>query len=280
MTAEQVPGRTPNGSGTEDPVAAALADSEGRSYDGQAVWYDRLIVDPAAVVAFYTGLIGAPQRSLLELGCGTGIVTAAMATRLREIAGGEQLRVVGLDASADMLAIARRRDPSVDWIHGDMRAIPPCGPFDLVACCYNTLQHLDAAGLGTCFRGVRAVVAPGGRFAFDIYRPNLPYLRIERRDDPVRRVAGPDGAMFELREDSVFDEPNDLLHLTWTLVDPMRPPAPPVARLAFRIWQHHPSTVEAALAAAGLRVIERFGDLALAPWGPEAKKQVVVCAPA
>lgn len=270
MTAAQPPDRTTT-------AAGPLADSEGRTYDGQADWYDRLIVDPAPVAAFYASLIAPGQRALLELGCGTGIVTAAMARRLREVAGGQGARIVGLDASADMLAIARRRDPAAEWIHGDMRAIPPCGPFDLVACCYNTLQHLDATGLGACFRGVRALLAPGGRFAFDLYRPNLPYLRITRRGDVVRQVTAPDGATFDLQEDSTFDEAEGVLHLVWTVPDPARPGAPPLSRLTFRLWQHHPPTIEAALAAAGLRIVERFGDLARGPWGADAKKQVVIC---
>jgi SAM-dependent methyltransferase len=261
-------------------AAGLLTDSEGRSYDGRADWYDRLIVDPAPVAAFYAGLVAPADRALLELGCGTGIITAAMARRLREVAGGQPVRVVGLDASADMLALARRRDPAAEWIHGDMRAIPPCGPFDLVACCYNTLQHLDAAGLGACFRGVRALLAPGGRFAFDLYRPNLPYLRITRRADIVRRVTAPDGAVLDLQEDSTFDEAAGVLHLVWTVLDPARPGTPPLSRLTFRLWQHHPPTVEAALAAAGLRIEERFGDLARGPWSDAAKKQVVVCAAA
>jgi SAM-dependent methyltransferase len=256
---------------------AAATPAAARDYDTAAAWYDRVVVDPAPVIAFYTGLIRAGQASLLELGCGTGVVTAPMAARLRALAGGRAVRVVGLDAAVGMLEIAARRDPGIEWLAGDMRALPDCGRFELIACCYNTLQHLDAAGLGACFRRVRALLAPGGRFAFDIYRPNLPYLRITRQDDQVRRIEAPDGTMVQLLEDSVLEEEAGLLRVTWRVVDPARPAAGPLMRMELDMWQHDPRTVEAALAAAGLRIEERYGDLDRSAWSPTAKKQVVVC---
>ena len=256
--------------------------NEAPSYDSIAAYYDLMLPDRTPVIAHYAALLEPGQRSLLDLGCGTGIVTAALAQRLREGAGAA-VRVVGLDGSEGMLAVAQARDATIAWRLGDMRAIPPdCGPpdgdpFDMVVCCQSSLQHLDAAGLGQAFRSVRGMLARGGRFAFDLYRPNLPYLRIPRRDTRTRGFRTPDGRRLEIREDSHFDAATGALHLVWRLVPEGRPDAPPLARMAHRGWQHAPETVEAALAAAGFEMLERWGDLDRSPWHAEARKQVVVC---
>lgn len=263
--------------------------NEAPSYDSIAAYYDLMLPDRTPVIAHYAALIAPGQRSLLDLGCGTGIITAALAQRLREGAEGpgtetpeagegEGVRVVGLDGSAGMLAVARARDGAIDWRLGDMRAIPPdCGPVELAVCCQSSLQHLDPEGLGQALRGVRAVLAPGGRFAFDLYRPNLPYLRIARRDTRTRVFDTPDGRRLEIREDSHFDDAEGTLHLVWRVVPEGRPEAPPLARMAHRGWQHTPETVTAALAAAGFEILARWGDLDRSPWHGQARKQVIVC---
>jgi SAM-dependent methyltransferase len=252
--------------------------TEAPTYDSISPYYDLMMQDRTPFIAHYAALLEPGQRSLLDIACGTGTITVELARLLQEAAGSAPVRVVGLDGSAGMLAVAQSRAPGIEWVEGDMRAVPAtCGPVDLAICCYNSLQHLDAPGLGRAFRSIRAVLAPGGRFAFDIYRPNLPYVRIARRNDLTRVLDAPDGRKLEIREDSTFDEAQGILLLTWRLVPHGQPDAPPLARTSYRLWQHHPETVEAALAAAGFGIVARDGDLDGSPWNPSAKKQVLVC---
>lgn len=74
-------------------------------------------------------------RSVLDLGCGTGLLTTTLAREGR--------RVVGIDPSPAMLAMARSRPGAerVEWILGDSRAAP-AGPFDLVVMTGNVAQHI------------------------------------------------------------------------------------------------------------------------------------------
>jgi trans-aconitate methyltransferase len=51
------------------------------------------------------------DERVLDIGCGTGELTAALADR--------GATVIGLDASTEMLEVARRRHPALTFIHGD-----------------------------------------------------------------------------------------------------------------------------------------------------------------
>ena len=57
--------------------------------------------------------------SALDIACGTGQLTLEL--RHRVGAGG---RVVGLDFSERMLAVARAAHPSIEWVQGDATSLP------------------------------------------------------------------------------------------------------------------------------------------------------------
>lgn len=101
---------------------------------------------------------------ILDLGCGTGALTVALATGDRE--------VVGIDPSAAMIAFARDRDGSerVRWIRGDHHQIPNMA-FDLVIMTGNVAQHIpDSAGSDT-LTSVARVLGQGGQLVFDSRNP-------------------------------------------------------------------------------------------------------------
>ena len=81
-----------------------------------------------------------PGRRVLEVGCGTGVFLRAAAER--------GLEVVGLDASAALLEVARERVPDAELHVGDMETLPfPAGEFDAVAGfnCFFFAEDLMAA---------------------------------------------------------------------------------------------------------------------------------------
>jgi SAM-dependent methyltransferase len=98
---------------------------------------------------------------VLDMGCGTGNATAPWVAR--------GLEVVGLDASSDMLAVARAKLPEVQFIHGDLRDARVPGTFDLAVAVFDTLNNLlDDGDLLRTACHVRTVLAPGGIWAFDV----------------------------------------------------------------------------------------------------------------
>ena len=57
---------------------------------------------------------------LLDIACGTGIVARTACERLGNAAG----FVVGIDLSMDMLAVAKKAAPAIDWREGNAVALP------------------------------------------------------------------------------------------------------------------------------------------------------------
>jgi tRNA (cmo5U34)-methyltransferase len=120
---------------------------------------------------------GSGAARLLELGTGTG------ETALRVLARHPGAALTGIDASADMLAVARERlaaaaaragHPAPDLRVSRLEDPLPDGPFDLVFSVL-AIHHLDGAGKADLFRRVAAVLEPGGRFVIgDVVVPEDP----------------------------------------------------------------------------------------------------------
>lgn len=93
-----------------------------------------------------------PGVSLLDVGCGAGLAAALAAAR--------GARVSGLDATPEMLAIARERVPDGEFRHGDMESLTfPDDMFDIVTG-FNSFQY--AANPRNALGEARRVCRPGG----------------------------------------------------------------------------------------------------------------------
>jgi tRNA (cmo5U34)-methyltransferase len=109
---------------------------------------------------------GTGARRILELGTGTG------ESARRVLARHPGASLVGVDASADMLAVADL--PDADLRVARLEDELPAGPFDLV---FSVLavHHLDGPAKADLFRRVAAVLEPGGRFVLgDVVVPDDP----------------------------------------------------------------------------------------------------------
>lgn len=121
--------------------------------------YERLQEEAAAAT-------GSGASRLLELGTGTG------ETARRVLARHPGATLVGIDASADMLAAAQLR--GADLRVSRLQDPLPEGPFDLVFSAL-AVHHLDGPGKADLFARVAAVLVPGGRFVLaDVVVPDDP----------------------------------------------------------------------------------------------------------
>jgi demethylmenaquinone methyltransferase / 2-methoxy-6-polyprenyl-1,4-benzoquinol methylase len=106
-----------------------------------------------------------PDDRVLDACCGTGDLAVA-AARARG-------RVTGLDFSERMLERARRKAPELEWVRGDLLALPfPDGSFDAATVGFGVrnVENLDQA-----LNELRRVLRPGGRLGIlEITRPSGP----------------------------------------------------------------------------------------------------------
>jgi demethylmenaquinone methyltransferase / 2-methoxy-6-polyprenyl-1,4-benzoquinol methylase len=161
---------------------------------------------------------------VLDACCGTGDLALA-----DERAGG---RVTGLDFSDRMLERARRKSTSIEWVQGDLLALPfPDGSFDAATVGFGirNLEDLEAG-----LRELARVLRPGGRLGcLEITRPRgvlRPFFRLWF--DGLVPLAGkvlPGGAAYTYLPASVrrFPGPEDLAgamrragfaHVGWRLL--------------------------------------------------------------
>ncbi|WP_217184263.1 class I SAM-dependent methyltransferase [Streptomyces sp. AC495_CC817] len=100
-----------------------------RAFDRRAADYDESLMHRslAEAVADSLGLGGV--EAVLDVATGTGLVLRSVAPRATGV------RLVGVDISPAMLAVAARELPSAEWIEADAAQVPlPDGSVELVTC--------------------------------------------------------------------------------------------------------------------------------------------------
>jgi demethylmenaquinone methyltransferase / 2-methoxy-6-polyprenyl-1,4-benzoquinol methylase len=148
-----------------------------------------------------------PGDRVLDACCGTGDL--ALAARAE---GG---RVTGLDFSERMLERARRKSSDVEWVQGDLLALPfEAASFDAATVGFGVRNVED---LGAALGELRRVLRSGGRLGIlEIVRPKGPFSLFYRAwFDGLIPLAGkvlPGGAAYSYLPASVrrFPGPTEL----------------------------------------------------------------------
>ncbi|HLX10529.1 MAG TPA: class I SAM-dependent methyltransferase [Thermoanaerobaculia bacterium] len=133
---------------------------------------------------------------VVDLGCGSGIWARDLTA-----AG---YRVLGVDISPAMLALAHRRAPAARFVHASLLRFepPPCDAVTSLGECVNYLfdeqaESLDA--LGRMCRRVHDALRPGGVFVCEVAQPGQVRGRQPRRG---HREGDGWAILFEVEEDA------------------------------------------------------------------------------
>lgn len=140
-------------------------------YDLLAPIYDNINeeIDYREWAAFIDKILKKEMKTkpelVLDLGCGTGSMTLALADLGYDM--------TGIDYSTEMLDIARERaekaQKDVLWLHQDMTEFELYGTVDATVCCLDCINHLvDESALLDCFNLVHNYLIPDGIFVFDV----------------------------------------------------------------------------------------------------------------
>jgi SAM-dependent methyltransferase len=139
---------------------------------------------------FYVGLAAdLDARTVLDLGCGTGLLT-------RELAVDGRL-VIGVDPAPAMLAVARNQ-PGADrvrWVQGDAADLGTPDA-DLVVMTGNLAQvFLEDEDWADTLRAIYAALRPGGYLAFESRNPEDRAWERWNRAATYERFDSPHGPM-------------------------------------------------------------------------------------
>jgi ubiquinone/menaquinone biosynthesis C-methylase UbiE len=140
------------------------------------------------------------KMSILDVGCGPGYVSTAAAER--------GAIPIGLDFSEDMIAIAKKKFPRIEFRQGDAQNRPfPDASFDRIAANFALLHLANPAR--ACAEAAR-VLKSGGRFGFTTWADISENPFVKLVDDAIRAhanldidlPAGPPHYLFESEENS------------------------------------------------------------------------------
>lgn len=135
------------------------------------------------------GLEVGPQDTVLDIGCGVGRLTRALASRAD--------RVYGLDVSREMLALAQKHNgdlSNVEWVHGDGASLTGVDDASMDGCFSHVVfQHIPDPEVTLAYvREMGRVLRLGGWALFQVstdpsvHRPPKPSLKerlLGRRSD-------------------------------------------------------------------------------------------------
>lgn len=211
-----------------------------------AEWYLPAAL-PALEKLFFSRI---PHRAcVLDVCCGSGHVTQELVRR--------DYRVTGIDASAQLIALARTDMPAADFRVQDARALQLATQYQAAISTFDSLNHmLSLEDLQSAFKQVHGVLEHGGLFVFDMnlekaYSADLQQWTVTVGDEEVGLVRG----LYDFATKRARTE------LIWF-----------VRKAAEAHWQQHRSVVEqrcyeqdeivAALKRAGFAEIETTDALA------------------
>jgi ubiquinone/menaquinone biosynthesis C-methylase UbiE len=238
---------------------------------------DRLFEDPE-LVRFYDSengwgddtrfcaALAKDARSVLDLGCGTGLLATALA---------EGREVWGVDPASAMLDVARKRDGGirVTWIEADARDVRLGRRFELVVMTGHAFQCLltDDDQRALC-KTIAAHLEPGGTFIFDSREPSREEWREWLPELSRRYIEDPQLGVIEAWNDVGYDPAAELVsYETWYRSNDGRTWSA-TSRIRFTTKDN----IAARLAETGIKVDYWLGDWTGNPWTPSAKEIIAV----
>jgi SAM-dependent methyltransferase len=250
-------------------------------YDAFADIYDAWVATaPVAErnLPFYVEEYMRTACPVVEMGVGNGRILIEAARRGKP--------VVGVDSSAEMLALCRQRAEAagvadlLTLIQADFREVVLPEPAELVTIPFHTIGHLvtledKRAGL----RNILGQLAPGGRLVFDIFVFNPTYAR-ERNDVVGLRAEFTDertGRESLLWAHTRYDfETQAMRVIAWT--DEMDERGEVVRRKYRRVgfsWIE-PEQMRGLLEETGFEIEALYGDFDRRPFAEDSPEQVWV----
>lgn len=241
-------------------------------YFSLAGLYDRIMEETdydawAEYLVKHFERMGAEVSSVLDLACGTGVITCRLAAKGYEL--------IGVDISPEMLMEANARAAEGEYavapmfINQDLRDLDMYGTSDAAICSFDGLNYLETEELGDVFKRISYFVRPGGVFIFDV-----------NTEEKFRKMDGmtyidEDEDFFCAWRTDYYEEERECVYC----VD--------VFRREGRLWSrsseehveytHDAEALKELLLKNGFEEVEFFGELSFDAPGSDAERVFVCC---
>lgn len=207
------------------------------------------------------------RRSILDLGCGTGMFAA-------EMARDGTCDVVGVDPASAMLDIARKRRGGrrATWIEGDARTLELGRRFELIVLTGHVFQvFLTKEDRAAILRTIAQHLSPDGRFIFDSRNPKMEEWKTWTPEDSRKRFTHPDlGEIIAWHDVSPMDGAGVVAYRSFFKVAAEGMTYCAAARICFPSRE----SIAEQIRDAGLAVDRWFGDWHGTPW-TETSKEII-----
>ena len=101
---------------------------------------------------------------IIDAACGTGILAGELHKR--------NYRVIGVDVSPEMIGVARRNQPGIEFYVEDIRFVKLGIEADLIMCAFDSMNYfLDDKQLSEACKNIHRHLRPEGYFLFDFNTP-------------------------------------------------------------------------------------------------------------
>ncbi len=248
----------------EDPWTAEIYD-----YQTQGIGGD---------VEFWLDLARRTGGHVLELACGTGRVLLPLAR-----AG---ITVTGLDASPNMLEVARRKisaeppaiSSRVTLVEGDMRDFQLGTTFGLVFVAFRSFQVLlTRADQRACLESVAQHLEPNGMLCLHVFNPRLSCLIGETPvQEGPKEFEGPDGMHVRWSGETTYDLGEQNLRSVWRYERRDSDGTVTQTEHVLRLHYFFRFEFEWMLEACGFEVEALYGDFERSPFTAESPEMIFV----
>jgi SAM-dependent methyltransferase len=194
---------------------------------------------------FYLNLAGSPRQSILDLGCGTGLLCDAYAAKEHD--------VTGVDPSAAMLDVARRKTfgSDIEWVQSFAQTYQSDKLFDLIIMTGHAFQVLlEDADVCATLSVMREHLKPDGIAAFESRNPAIDW---EKQWNYELDLKLPGQIVRESRRFLAMDNSRMTFELRYQFSDETLISS---SELRFQSRQE----IEEKLPVSGLRVEKLLGD--------------------
>lgn len=195
-----------------------------------------------------------PSGTILDLGCGEGRHTALFQDK--------GYRVYGLDLSEALIRKGREKHGRLNFIIGDMRAIP--GHFDLIVSLFTSFGYFEEDHEnGRVMESACAALNPGGIFWLDFLNPA--WVKEHLVPETVTRLS----EKIEAREERQIEGGRIVKDIFFTN-DGVE------TRYRESVALYTRRDLEAMLTRSGFRVSGGFGNYRGEPWHPESERTILL----